>query len=289
MPRRRRAGPPPGATRAAAAGVREILDAFLAAADEAAAGLVEGLYLTGSVALADFRPHESDIDFVAVTAARPDAAALDALGRVHARLQARYPRPYFDGVYVTWADLRRDPALASPAPYAHEGRFGSGSFGLDPVTWHTLARHGLPVRGPAPADLAVWADPAALAAWTSGNLDSYWRPWRDRHARLCSRAGLAALGAWAPAWGVLGVSRLHYTLATGAITSKAGAGRYALGAFPARWHRVIRECLRLRRGGAGPSLYRTPLARRREALAYIAAVIADAHRRWPGARGGPGG
>ena len=161
--------------------------------------------------------------------------------------------------------------------------------GLDPVTWHTLARHGIAVRGPDPAALGVWDDPAALATWTLGNLDGYWRPWHDRHARLASRAGLAALGTWAPTWGVLGVSRLHYTLATGAITSKAGAGRYALGAFPARWHRVIRECLRIRCGNADPSLYRTPLARRREALAYIAMVINDAHRRWPGARSGPGG
>ena len=105
---------------------------------------------------------------------------------------------------------------------------------------------------------------------------------------MASRAGLAALGPWAPAWGVLGVSRLHYSRATGAITSQAGAGRDAVGAFPARGHGVIRECLHIRRGDADPSLYRTPLARRREVLAYIAMVIDDAHRRWPGARGGPG-
>ena len=266
--------------------VREVAGAFLRAVDAEAPGLVAGLYLTGSVALSDFRPHESDIDFVAVTATRPDAVALGALRRVHARLQAQSPRPYFDGVYVTRDDLRRDPALAIGALDAHEGRVTVSTAGLDPVTWHTLARHGIAVRGPDPAALGVWDDPAALVTWTLGNLDGYWRPWRDRHARLASRAGLAALDAWAPAWGVLGVSRLHYTLATGAITSKAGAGRYALGTFPARWHRVIRECLRLRRGGAEPSLYRTPLARRHEALAYIATVIDEAHRRWPRARGG---
>ncbi len=79
--------------------VREVVGAFLRAVDAEAPGLVAGLYLTGSVALSDFRPHESDIDFVAVTAARPDAAALGALRRVHARLQAHYPRPYFDSSF----------------------------------------------------------------------------------------------------------------------------------------------------------------------------------------------
>ncbi len=157
------------------------------------------------------------------------------------------------------------------------------------MTWHTLAHHGVPIRGPAPADIAIWTDPAVLASWTLGNLDSYWRPWRDGQARLFSRAGLASLGSRAPAWGVLGVTRLHYTLATGGITSKAGAGRYALDTFPARWHRVVRECLRIRRGGGGPSLYRTPLARRREALGYIAMVIDDARGLNPGRGAGPAG
>ena len=135
-------------------------------------GLVEGFYLVGSVALGDFRPHESDIDFVAVTATRPGVTALPALQQVHARLRALHPRPHFDGFYVTWEDLRRDPTLAVGAPDAHQGRVRVGESGLDPVTWHTLARHGVAVRGPTPAEMGVWTDPDALASWTLGNFDS---------------------------------------------------------------------------------------------------------------------
>ena len=259
--------------------VDRVVGTFLDAVDGEAPNLVEGLYLTGSVALADFRPHESDIDFVAVTATRPDADRLAALGRAHARLRARQRRPFVEGVYVTWRDLASDPALAGPAPSAHGGRFHPADrFALNPVTWHTLARHGVACRGPAAASIDVWTDRAALARWCLGNLDGYWRRWRTQHRRLLSAAGLASLGSWTPAWGVLGVSRLHYTLTTGEITSKEGAGVYALGRFPDRWHPVVNECLRIRRGAGGPSLYRSRSARRRDALAFIAMVIDDAHR-----------
>jgi hypothetical protein len=84
-----------------------------------------------------------------------------------------------------------------------------------------------------------------------------------------------------PPRGELGAARRHYTLATGAITSQTGAGRYALGAFPARWHRIVAECLRVRGGAAGRSLYPTPLAGRREALAFMAMVLDDARRCTP--------
>jgi hypothetical protein len=249
----------------------------LTAVDAAAPELVEGLYLTGSVALGDFRPHQSDIDFVAVVGSRPDAARRAALGRVHDELQRGGRRPAFEGVYVTWEDLATDPLQVAPAPFFHDGRFSAaGSFELNPVTWHVLARHGVAGRGPVPADVAVAVDPAALASWSRDNLDGYWRRWRARRARLWSPAGLAALGAWAPVWGVLGVSRLHYTLATGEITSKSGAGRYALETFPRRWHRLLEECLRIRRGAAGPSWYRSRLSRREEALAFMALVVEDA-------------
>lgn len=257
--------------------VQAVVETFFGMADAEIPGLVEGLYLVGSLALGDFRPHRSDIDFVAVTSGRPEAARLAALEHVHAQLQKRYRRPFFDGIYVTRNDLARPPASATGCPTAHEGRLTTDGRG-DPVAWHTLAEHGVRCRGPAVADISVWTDMNVLAAWMNENLDTYWqRRVVDRGARLLSRYGLVSLSAWACEWCVTGVSRLHYTLATGAITSKEGAGIYALATFPPRWRRVIEEALRIRRGAQGRSLYRSPLARRRDVLAFSKMVIDDAH------------
>jgi hypothetical protein len=81
-------------------------------------------------------------------------------------------------------------------------------------------------------------------------------------------------------WVVTGVARLHHTLGTGRITSKEGAARHALEAFGARWHRVLREALRLRRDEPGPSLYPDPESRRRDVLAFAETAIAEGHLRY---------
>jgi hypothetical protein len=73
-------------------------------------------------------------------------------------------------------------------------------------------------------------------------------------------------------------SRLHYTLATGAITSKSGAGQYALGTFDSCWQPIIQEALGTRRGGYGRAAYRTHLGRHRDALAFLSMVADDAQR-----------
>ena len=263
--------------------VQAVVDDYLGLVDADAPGLVQGLYLVGSVALDDFRPHASDIDFVAVTDNPLSPDDISAFRRVHTAMAARHRRPYFDGGYVTWRDLTGNPALAGPGADAHEGRLNPRSAGrCDPVTWHTLADHGVTVFGPPCEDVPVWTDREALAAWTHQNLDDYWRPWLRRSSRLWSRPGLACVHSWGPAWGVLGVSRLHYTLATGAITSKYGAGLYARNVFQPRWRRIVDECLRLRRGNTGqpdgkPG-YRTPLHRRRDALDFVSMAIDEAHR-----------
>lgn len=77
--------------------VEDVVGTYLALVDAEASGLVEGLYLEGSVALEDFRPRASDIDFVAVTASPLHDSALAALERVHARLGEHRRRPFFDG------------------------------------------------------------------------------------------------------------------------------------------------------------------------------------------------
>lgn len=294
--------------------VHGVVDTYLEAVDAEAPGLVEGLYLTGSAALGDFRPHTSDIDYVAVTAARPDVTAVAALERAHRRLHDRWRRPFFDGVYVTWDDLAQDPTHTTAGLSSHDGRLHTNPNGpSDPVTWHTLARYGVACRGPEPAELDIWCDREVLASWTVGNLDSYWRRLLDHASRLRSPWGLSALTPYVAVWVVTGVSRMHYTLSTGDITSKEGAGRYALQTFPERWHRVVNESLRIRRADqAGPgiacaiaaqvserlhpwaaaqrrSLYPTPIARRRDVLAFGDMVITDAHRLHDGRSSGQPG
>ncbi|MFH9425107.1 aminoglycoside adenylyltransferase domain-containing protein [Streptomyces sp. NPDC017529] len=255
---------------------------FLTSADRWRPGLVEGLYLTGSVALGDFRPGRSDVDFVAVSARRPSAADIAALEQAHAETRKRHRRPHFDGVHVTWDDLAGGFASCPGAPHTLQGRFhAGGGFEVNPVTWSVLAANAVPVRGPAPGGFDVGVDPAALREWTLGNLDGYWRRWQAAHREPLSLRGVLALHGWATAWGVLGVSRLHYTLATGEITSKGGAGRYALETFGAEWRPVIAEALRLHRSGvveppAGVPRPGSPFARRRAVADFVAMVVGDA-------------
>ncbi|QUW85496.1 hypothetical protein SMIR_41215 (plasmid) [Streptomyces mirabilis] len=252
--------------------VRTVADAYLAAVDGEVPGLVEGFYLLGSVALDDFHPGSSDIDFVAVTSGEPDAGQVAALARVHGQPR----RPVLDGIYATWSDLMNAPDLAAPGPHIHGTtlhRFCTHQ--RHPVTWHTLAQHGVAIRGPHPSELTVATDRQALAEWCLGNLDGYWRSWWQRSSRLFSKPGLVCLGSWGAAWGVLGVSR--DTVVAGQITSKRGAGEYARTAFDTRWRRIIDECLRIRLGTQSPSLYRGPIARRTDVLAFMNMVITDAH------------
>lgn len=281
-------------------GVQRVVQVYEQAVDDEAPGLVEGLYLTGSTALGEFRPHTSDIDFLAVTSNRPDATAVAALRRAHARLRNRCARPFFDGRYVTWDELASDPLQAAPGPYSYEGRFQpSGRGDCDPVTWHTLASRGVRCRGPEPADLAIWTDRAVLASWTLNNFESYWRPLLGRASRFPDPWSIIAFTSYGAVWVVLGICRLHYTLATGKIGSKEEAGCYGLRTFPERWHRALNEALRIRRADRarpdvpsafseiirdfrirqapeGGSSYRTPVARRRDVLAFADMIIADA-------------
>lgn len=251
------------------------MEFFLSAVDELSPGLVSGFYLVGSVALHDFHPHgagrgrlstASDIDFVAVTESRDGVAAL---AQAHAHTVARFPRPHFDGAFLTWPDLAAGPDACPDVPCAQDGRFTpSGRAGLNPVMFCELAEHGIPVRGP--ADPRVWSDQDALRAYTVENLRGYWRPWWRRHTRVSALSLAIGLSPWFPVWAVLGVSRLHHVLATGTMTSKCGAGRYARKALDPRWHRIIGESLSLRTDGAeGRRGYRNPLARRRDTLDFL--------------------
>ncbi|WP_378740961.1 hypothetical protein [Nocardia brasiliensis] len=262
------------------------VELFLTAVDELAPGLVTGFYLVGSVALGDFRSRgagrgrlstASDIDFVAVTDQRVEGESREmaALAEAHARTVVAFPRPNFDGVVLTWADLVAGPSVCPDVPCAQEGRFTpAGRSGINPVTFCELAWHGIAVRGPEPSGVDLWADRNALREFTIDNLRTYWRPWWQQNQERRPLPLIIGLTAWFPVWAVLGVSRLHHLLDTGTMTSKSGAGRYARQVFDPRWQPIIAESLHLRTTGTeGHRSYRNPLARRHDTLAFLDTTI----------------
>src|SRR5215475_7363831 len=147
--------------------VASVTDAFLCSADKKAPGLIDGLYLHGSLGFGEYFPGASDVDFVAVLSERPDEAQLAGLAAAHRDVQAAFPRPLLEGVHVVAADLCKAPDICPDVPCVLDGSFqASGRISVNPVTWHELAWHGVTVHGPALADDRVWTDRAALRSFT---------------------------------------------------------------------------------------------------------------------------
>ncbi len=146
---------------------------------------------------------------------------------------------------MTWDDLARPPTGVAGLPGVLEGEW-SRDHGPDPVTWHELAHHGVHVHGPDLADVAIHTDVAALRGYSHRNLTDYWEP----NLRGLAAGRGAASRPDVVEWFVLGIPRLHHAIATGSLTSKDGAGHYALEVFGRqRWRPVVTEALTHRARG----------------------------------------
>jgi Domain of unknown function (DUF4111) len=245
--------------------VQDLCDRFLSLAPR---DLVTGLYLTGGIGFGEWVEGQSDVDFVATLAQRPSDGEVEQLRKVHERMAAYSPID-FDGMHVLVSDLDSDPRQLPPVPVVlhREVRIGH----LDQlVAWHELAWHGVTVTGPERSTLGIWTDRQVLHEHTVGNLDTYWRDVAAQLAASSPDEPEADLD-YACCWCVLGVARLHHLIHTGEMTTKSGAGRWGLTFYDERWHRVLREALRLREGGRPE--YEDPASRLQDTTDFTAYVV----------------
>lgn len=247
---------------------RALCATWLDAVDAAAPGLVTGLHVRGGIGHGEFVPGRSDVDLVAVLARRATYADEDALEDAMHVTVAAHPDQPFDAIHVLAEDLAGDPEDCPDVPCVLHGHFeGAARYDLSPVAWHELAHHSVPVRGTLPT---VWTDPARLVAFTRADLDTTWRQQAEALAKFPDEAA----GEESCGWCVLGVARLHHLLVTGGMTSKSAAGRWGLEHYDARWHRLLREALRIREG-AGEEQYADPAERGSDVAAFTAYVVAQ--------------
>jgi hypothetical protein len=211
--------------------VHEPLEVWLAAHDEVAPGIIEGLYVVGSIALSDWTPR-SDIDVVAVVADPSDPDLFTDLAAAQSLVRERIGVS-IDGPYVAWGDLVV-PAMAVQRPWVLDGAYhvDGESFEINPVTWYTLAAYGIAVRGDDPSVLGVWHDIEERRSWVVQNLDTYWRGVAGALVSGLESSGEAEFGGEILEWVALGVARMLYTYETGDVASKTGAGRWAAERIP---------------------------------------------------------
>jgi hypothetical protein len=199
-----------------------------------------GIYLFGSLAVGDFDPATSDIDFVAVTAHELTAEELPPLQALHARLFAS-GLPLADqveGAYLSREALRvYDPATARhPHIDRGEATLSVKQFHTDWIVQrYSLREHGVVLFGPPLPALIEPIAPAALRAAVLELLHFWWEPMLGDDSHL-QHNGYQA-------YAVATFCRMLYTLEEGGLISKPGAGRWAMGRLEARFAPLIERAL----------------------------------------------
>lgn len=201
-----------------------------------------GIYLVGSLALGDFNPRSSDIDFIVVTSTAIAPEGFTALQHIHTQFAASHS-PWaekVEAIYVPASALRHSAADTSHYPQIEKGK----SLSLAPLEdgWVfqclTIRDHGMIVIGPNPRTLVDTIETQELCTaakmivgrWTEQALhDPTWLPWlRQPHAQ---------------AFVVQTLCRLQYTLATGTVASKRRATEWTQKTYGEPWATFIEQSL----------------------------------------------
>ena len=196
-----------------------------------------GLYLGGSFALGDFNPHQSDIDFIAVTIDELPPEMIVALEEMHTRLWATGTKwaMRLDGSYVPQQVLRHWTSDSTSCPFVEEDSFQVTTQGTAVIQRHIIRQYGVVVTGPSLHALIDPVDADELRGALRDMLEKWWRPLLDD-----------------PAWvkqtqkqpfAILTMCRAIYTLVHGVVGSKPVAARWAQQAIGEPWTGLIEWAL----------------------------------------------
>ena len=182
-------------------------------------GRLDGFWLYGSVVLDDFRPGWSDIDFLALSAGPLSEEEAGRLLHLRQRLSAAYPdNPYFrlfEGVVMPRGSFA-DGTAARTVYWGTSGQRIADRVTIDPFARHQLATCGKCVRGTDSRDLFRPPEKEEMLSAVRRHLDTI------RRYAVQTDESLYSCG-----W-LLDIARCIYTVRTGGVISKTGAGEWAL-------------------------------------------------------------
>ena len=219
--------------------VNAVLDVLLSGARLALRDRFIGMYLDGSLAMGDFDPDKSDVDFVVVTDGPVDPETFVALKLLHERIAAGASKwgKELEGSYVSQQSLRDEPRPAAH-PYIDRGSelaMVRPESGYWVIHRHMVRECGVVMAGPPPQTLIPPVQPAELQEAVRGILREWWRP--------MLREGPLLQNGFYRCYAILTMSRMLYTLQRGRVVSKRVAARWAQEALDTRWTPLIQDAL----------------------------------------------
>ncbi|MFT4413810.1 aminoglycoside adenylyltransferase domain-containing protein [Fredinandcohnia humi] len=259
--------------------INNVLNEYFALLDSNLPDLLDSFYLYGSISIGAYEEGTSDIDFFAVLNRSLSSEELSTLQKIHSEMGKAFPRPILDGWYATKSDNQVFNQDDNPFLRFNEGRFlGVSRFNVNSVDAFQLSKYGITVRGPSIKHLGLEVDMEILMKNMVENLNTYWLNWLKNCRKFLSVTYIGTFVSLETIeWGVLGVSRLYYTLQEKDITSKIGAGEYALRNVPSKWHEIINESMRQRTENT-KSYYSSIFKRRKDFIEYIDFMIMEINR-----------
>lgn len=217
--------------------VNTILEELLTAVTPILGSQFIGLYLTGSLALGDFNPDRSDIDFIVATAGKLHDETVAALAAMHKQIRGRglFWATRLEGDYIPLDALRRhDPANRIYPHLGDDGHFVVELHGSDMIIqFYTLQEKGIVLAGPPPHTLIDPIHPHELRGAVRGVLADWWQPMLDDHYRLP--------GSEYQVYAVLTMCRMLYTLRFSDVVSKPAGVKWALGVVDGRFTSLIKQ------------------------------------------------
>jgi hypothetical protein len=197
-----------------------------------------GMYLLGSLALGDFRPEASDIDYLVVTDSRLSPELVTRLADLHSSLSAgpsRWGRE-LEGSYIPRKAVRRQDSADTRHPRIE--RYEALSIQQHDTDWvinrFVLREHGVTLSGPPPHSLIDLIRPDDLRRAV---LDLLW--WWELQLTETHRVEQSGYQAYA----VLSMCRILYTLQHGTVVTKPVAAQWASDVLDNQWVPLIERAL----------------------------------------------
>jgi len=216
--------------------VTEMLRTLLLGIQEAIGDDLVGVYLRGSLALGDFDPVTSDLDFLVVTKLPVSEETFAVLNAFHTRL-AKMPNAYaehLEGAYINCDALKRFRAREWHPTIERGEVLQRSEHHANWVLERWIVReHGITLIGPDPKTLIEPISVDELRAAVSVRL----RDWADWANRLDDPDWRLPLSH--KAYVVETMCRAMYTLVCGDVCSKPCAVAWALETFPEPWRSFV--------------------------------------------------